>query len=381
MMKFFGAVLILSGMIIGVGMFGIPFSFVKAGFWLGAAELLILSGVVLVFHLLYGEIVLKTPEKHRLPGYIKIYLGGTAARFAWASALFGITGTLLAYLVLGSVFLRNIFMALPEISEFWWALILASAGGAVTFFSLKKEALINGVVTLLLVFLILFLSFLLLPQVKSANLQGLDFKNVFLPYGVLLFALSGGVVIPDLVTFLGGGQGRVRAAIGLGTLLPAILYFLFALAVVGVLGSQVSPEAIQSLAGVGIPNLVLAGSLIGFLAVFTSLLVLSSSFQALLELDLKLPKRLAWLLGSLLPLAFYFLGFKNFIAIIGAVGAIAVGVDSALIVASYLRLKKKEGYDLGWFSYLWSWGIYTMIVVGAVYYIYPALVSVLRSLL
>lgn len=374
-MKFLGAVLILSGMIIGVGMFGIPFSFVKAGFWLGVAELLLLSGAVLVFHLLYGEIVLKTPEKHRLPGYIKIYLGETAAQIAWASAFLGITGTLLAYLVLGSVFLRNIFVTWPEISEFGWAFILALAGAAATFFSLKREALINGIATSLLVLLLFFLSFSLLPQVKLENLQGFDFKNIFLPYGVLLFALSGGVVIPDLITFLGGDRlrpsltrRRVRAAIGIGTLLPAILYFFFALAVVGVLGGQVSPEAVQGWAVLGIPNLVLVGSLIGFLAVLTSLLVLSSSFQALLELDFKLSKRLAWLLGSFLPLALYLLGFKNFIAIIGAVGAIAVGVDSALIIASYLRLKKKEDRRLGWFSYFWSWSIYIMIAAGAVYY-------------
>ena len=369
-MKFIGAVLILSGMIIGVGMFGIPFSFARAGFLLGLAELLVLSGVVLIFHLLYGDIVLKTPEKHRLPGYIRIYLGGSAAKLAWASAFFGIVGTLLAYLVLGSVFLHNIFGTWLNISEFGWALILASAGAAVTFFSLKKEALINGAATLFLVFLILFLSFLLLPQIKLANLQGFDLKNIFLPYGVLLFALSGGVVIPDLITFLGGDRRRVRAAISMGTLLPAVLYFFFALAVVGVLGGQVSPETVQSLAGAGIPNLVLAGSLIGFLAIFTSLLVLSSSFQALLELDLGLPKKIAWLLGSLLPLVFYFLGLKNFILIIGAVGSVAVGIDSALIIASYLRLKKQGSRPPGWFSYLWSWGVYVVIAIGAGYYVY-----------
>lgn len=363
----------MSGMIIGVGMFGIPFSFVKAGFWLGTADLLILSGVLLVLHLLYGEIVLKTPEKHRFPGYVKIYLGGTAAKFAWSSAFFGIIGTLLAYLVLGSVFLHNIFGVWSKVSEFWWALILALAGAAATFFSLKKEALINGIATSLLVILLFFLSLSLLPQVKLANLQGFDLKNIFLPYGVLLFALSGGVVIPDLITFLGGDRRQVRAAISVGTMLPAVLYFFFALVIVGVLGGQVSPEAIQSLAGTGIPNFVLMGSLIGFLAIFTSLLVLSSSFQALLELDLKLSKRFAWLFGSLLPFVFYLVGFKNFILIIGAVGSVAIGIDSAFIVASYLRLKKKECYNLGWFSYLWSWGIYIMIVVGMVHYIYQFL--------
>ena len=65
-MKFLEAVLILSGMIIGVGMFGIPFSFVSVGFWLGALELLVIAGAMTWLHLLYGEVVLKTPQPHSM---------------------------------------------------------------------------------------------------------------------------------------------------------------------------------------------------------------------------------------------------------------------------------------------------------------------------
>ena len=46
MRVFFEAVLMLAGMIIGVGMFAIPFSFAAAGFWLGAAELAVLAMAV-----------------------------------------------------------------------------------------------------------------------------------------------------------------------------------------------------------------------------------------------------------------------------------------------------------------------------------------------
>ena len=75
MNKTIEAVLILTGMIIGVGMFGIPFSFSVSGFWLGAAELVVLAAIVTVIHRLYGEIVLATPTLHRVPGYVREYLG------------------------------------------------------------------------------------------------------------------------------------------------------------------------------------------------------------------------------------------------------------------------------------------------------------------
>ena len=370
-MKFIGAVLILSSMIIGVGMFGIPFSFARAGFILGTIELLVLTGVVLTFHLLYGEIILNTAENHRLPGYIRFFLGGRAAKLAWLSAFLGITGTLISYLALGAVFLNNIWESMIGGSEVFWAWVMAAAGGMVTFFSLKKEALINGIATVFLIFLIVFLSFWLLPQVKLANLGGFNLENVFFPYGVLLFALSGGVVIPDLVNFLGRNKKQVRAAITLGTLLPPAVYFLFVLAVVGVSGNQVSSEAILGLAKIlGDQRVLLVGSLIGFLAVFTSLLVLSSSFQALLALDLKVPKKTAWFLGSLAPLVFYLAGFRDFILLISIVGSVAIGVDFALIVAAYLSLRKKAVKTLSRLSYLWSYFIYFMVAAGVFYEIY-----------
>ena len=109
MIRFLEGVFVLSGMIIGVGMFAIPFSFAAAGFWLGAAELVVLTCIVVILHLLYGEIVLATPEFHRMPGYVRVYLGRRAETVSWASTIFGITGTLLAYLIAGSLFLHSLW--------------------------------------------------------------------------------------------------------------------------------------------------------------------------------------------------------------------------------------------------------------------------------
>lgn len=367
-MKFLEAVLILSGMIIGVGMFGIPFSFVRAGFVLGALELLLLSGVVLMFHLLYGEVVLKTPAFHRLPGYVALYLGPRAALISWASALFGISGTLLVYLVLGTLFLKNLALRTAGASsEFLLVALIVIFGAAVTFFPPKKEALVNGILTGLLILFIISLSVLLIPQVQTENLYGFHPKNVFVPYGILLFALSGGVVIPDLITLLGRERRKSLSAITAGSLIPSAVYFIFALAVVGVTGGNTSEEAIQGLGRVLGSWMVLVGSAIGFLAVFTSYIVLSSSFQALLRLDFRAPKYAAWAVASLIPVFLYFLGFQNFILIIGAVGAIAVGIDSLLILVMHYRLRKAEGVAMSFFSYAWRAGIFAVIAAGVLY--------------
>src|SRR3989338_2493370 len=101
--KLIQGILILSGMIIGAGVFGIPFSFASLGFWPGAAELLVFTVVTVVLHFIFGEIVLKTPALHRLPGYIRIHLGYKWSILAWIGAFVGIFGTLLAYIVIGAI--------------------------------------------------------------------------------------------------------------------------------------------------------------------------------------------------------------------------------------------------------------------------------------
>lgn len=326
----------LSGMIIGVGMFAIPFSFYGAGFWLGALELCVLAVVVLAIHLCYGAIVSHTKDQHRLPGYAHIYMGDTAGDIAELSAFFGYSGTLLAYVLLGGIFLHGLSAPFVRVSDpAFWSVIFTLVGACITCFSLKKEAFINGILTVFLIGFIGALIFMLLPRVDGRNLGGFHGASIFLPYGVLLFALSGATVIPDMMTFLKAKPARARRVIIIGSLMPAILYFFFALAVVGVSGAQVSQDAITGLASVAGHTIVLLGNMIGFLAVITSYIVLNSSFQAFLTVDMQIPRGLAWAGGSFVPLFLFILGFHNFISVIGTVGATTVAIDGGLIIAIY----------------------------------------------
>lgn len=369
MIKFIEAVLIFSGMIIGVGMFAIPFSFVQSGFLLGMIELAILTGVVMLLHILYGELVVEIPQFHRMPGYMLSYLGKRASYLAWFSAIFGIVGALLAYTVVDGLFLHNTFRALlPGIGEFHWALFSVAAGAVLTSFSLKKEALIGGFLAILEIGIIVFLSVSLLPYFEVMNLGGgFHAENILVPYGVLLFSLSGGVIIPDIVEILGRRRKTVRLAILVGTFIPALLYAFFAFAVVGAAGGAVSEEALRSLIPIVGEKIVIIGSIAGFLAVFTSFIALNLSFQALLRLDFGLGKILSWFIASSAPLFLYLLGFHAFISIIAILGAIGIGVDSTLILLSYRRLEKLRGVPPSFFSYAWKCALFVLIVSGIFY--------------
>lgn len=358
----------LSGMIIGVGMFGIPFAFAHAGFWLGLLELGVLAAVVTTLHLLYGEIVLGTPGPHRLPGYVKLYLGKKAAFIGQLSALGGISLTLLAYVLLGSIFLRVLLQnVLSFFNETIFAVILMAGGAFINFFPLKKEAFINGVLTAFLIAFIVVLVIMLFPRVQEINLAGFELRNILLPYGILLFALSGGTVIPDVIAVAGKKKNVARAAILVGTLVPAVLYVLFAFTVMGVSGQGVSSDAIQGLGVAMGSNTVLLASIIGFLAVFTSYIVLNSNFQAMLHFDFGFSEHKAWFVASLVPPLLYIAGFRDFFAIIGVVGAVAVGIDSALVLAAHHCMLREKGRALFLSSYVWRGLIYAMILIGIGY--------------
>lgn len=365
-MKFLEAVLILSGMIIGVGMFGIPFSFAKAGFGLGAVELVVLAGIMIILHLIYGEIILSTPVRHRFPGYVGMYLGAKAEYLAALAAFFGTGGALLAYLIIGASFLQNIASYFWQDSyEFFWVVAMVASGAIIMRFSLRKEALINGILTALLIGFLLYIIALLMPRVSYEELAGFNLSEIFLPYGVLLFALSGGIAIPDLVNLLGKNRAKSRLAIITGTLIPAVLYFLFAFAVVGVNGGATSSEAIRGLKIEIGSVLTVLGSVAGFLAVYTSFIILNANTKALLELDFKVRDGIAWLATILVPFGFYLAGFQNFIVIIGAVGATAGGIDAALLIAAYH--KTQTASRLSWFSYVWKFLIFLMVALGIGY--------------
>lgn len=371
MAKFIEAVLILSGMIIGVGMFGIPFSFAKAGFLLGAVLLLSLSLVMIVFHVSYAQVISQTPTRHRLPGYVRLYLGHGFSMLAWLAALFGIIGTLLVYILIGGRFLDLLLGEIaPAGGETLWVILIVLFGAFITAFSLRREALVNGVLTALLILFILFLSGFLFPQIKYDNLRGFDINNLFLPYGVLLFALSGSIAIPDLVALVGGDIRKSRRAIVVGTLIPAFLYFLFAVAVLGAVGNGVSEEAIESLSVVAGDMVLLLGGAVGLLAVFTSFVVLSSNFQSLLQFDLGISRISSWLFVSIVPPVLYFLGFHNFITIIAVVGTLAVGLDSALILGCYYKLLVKTKGVLAKKSLLWMIPLCVIIMIGILYELY-----------
>ena len=335
--KFIQGVFLLSGTIIGVGMFGIPFVFSKAGFLVGTLELIIITAALTVIHLAYGEILLRTDTIHRLPGYVNIYFGKRLKFFSVLSYTVGLIGALLVYIVIGGKFLDALF-ALPD---FGGEIIFWASGAIFIFFSIRQSGLIDTAVNAMLVGFLAYFVFGAAPYFRETSLPLYNFDNVFLPYGVLLFSLAGATAVPEVRALVGKNSGSLlKFIIIFGTVIPAVLYFFFAFSVAGISGINTSPDALTGIAEFLPSYLLILGRIVGVLAAFTSFIVIGLTLKETLYFDFGIRHWISWAVVSFVPLALFFSGVAGFIVIIGFLGAVTGGIDAIFTLAVFQKAKQ-----------------------------------------
>ncbi|MBI4709289.1 MAG: hypothetical protein HY764_03760 [Candidatus Portnoybacteria bacterium] len=339
--KFFYALATLIGMIIGVGIFAIPYVCAQAGFSIGLFYLIVIGGVILFIHLFYGEIALRTTKDHGLVCYAERFFGLVGKRIVGAIIIFEFYGALLAYLIVGGNFLSLIFKPILGGSDFLWVLVFFVFGALIILFGLKTIGPAEFFMSLFLLFVAGVFIFRGAPLINPINLSGINWVKFFLPYGVILFALTGGAAIPEMRQILKGQERKLRTAIIWGTLIPVLICILFALSVTGITGNATTEDAISGLAPYFGQKIIILGAIFGFLAVMTSFIVVGANLRRIFYRDYHLNNILAWALVCFVPLLGYLFGINNFIVIIGLVGAIAGGMEGVATILIWRRSKRR----------------------------------------
>jgi tyrosine-specific transport protein len=338
--KFFEAVSILIGTIIGAGIFGLPYVMMRAGVLVNVFYFLFLGSIVLIIHLILGEIALRTPGFHHVVGYGKIYLGNLGEKIFLISSLVSLSGSLLVYLILGGHFLKNIFDW--NNNFLFFLLIFWFFNSFVIILGWQKASFFELLMTFSLILILSIFSLLSLKYFRIDNLKLIDIKYLFLPWGVIFYAISGGLVIPELREFLIGKEFYLKKIIILGTILPIIFYFIFAISVAGALGLKTSEETINGLKNLFNPYIIKLIVIFGLFSIATSYLVMGMVLKRIFIHDLKINKKIANLIVCFTPLCFYFLGFKNFIKIISFLGLWLGAVDGILVLLVHKKAKSSS---------------------------------------
>ncbi len=346
MINFLKALSVFLGTIIGVGIFSLPFVASKAGFLVTLFYFIIITAITIVLHLIYGKICAETETIHRLPGYVGKYLGKKYKKIAIFTTGFGLTGALLAYLIVGGEFLKFLFGSCFGENVLIYVLIFFTFGAYLIFKGIKNISKI-GLLLFSVFLIILFLFFVkAVPHINFANFQTMDWKFLALPYGVILFSLWGSAIVPELKEMMINNypdknldieikKKNLRKVQMSGIFIASIIYLFFIFIIFGVCGVNTSKEALHGFNQILGNGVIKLGFLFGIITCFTSFIALGLTLKKTLCYDFRVSKNVSWFIACFLPLFLYLLGFKEFITIIGLTGAVAIGIEGIIIVLLY----------------------------------------------
>ncbi len=355
---------ILSGLIIGAGIFAIPWQVTRSGFAVFLELLVFIVPIMISLHLIYSEIILSTKETHRFIGYVEYYYGKTAKLFIALVMLVVFWGSLLVYLVLSTKFLVFIF---PSLNYLLAGIISFLICSLPAFFNLKRVSFLE----IISIFIIILISISLFFFGKEKILERIVFFkkakiSIYLSlYGLLLYSLYGLSAVPELVGAIGKKSKKfIKKSIVLGTILPAIVYLFFVVSFFKIFPlGLITKEAISSFSKLN-HNFYFIGiilSIFGFITVVTSFWILASNLKNSFYFDFKLNKKIGWFLSTFIPFGLYIIGISNFIKIMSFVGAFGLGIEAIVMIFIYKKIKSR----ISLFTNIYLWLLIIIFFIGA----------------
>lgn len=330
----------LVGATVGVGVFGVPYAVSQIGWPLAIAFFVVLGGIQLLQHLFYAEAAIAATDEIRLISLVGRYVARPLRHVAAVALLGGSWAAIIAYLLVGGDFLHALFNGALGGSIFAYQMLWAALAAGLLMFGFGMVERVSFIGTVGKVAAMAVILGICVLKVKTDNL-GSVVADPFLPYGVILFSLSGASAVPEMEALVGGDRRRYRLAVIVGSLASTLLVLLFGFLVYGVTGDATTPDAVSGLKGaVGgvFPRMAAA---FGFLAVVTSFIAVGLDLKNTFALDYRFRPVLAWAATIGVPLAFLLLGLRDFLPVVGFSGAVFGGTVAILIAAMYVRLTKK----------------------------------------
>ena len=331
------ATALLTGTVIGAGVLGIPYVVAQGGFLTGLLTIVV-GLAMLMLHLMYGEIVLRTAGNHQLPGYVGKYLGKWGKRISLFSLFFGIYGALIAYLIGEGQALSAIFGLNPLTFSLIFFVIVAT----ILYKGLKAISKSEIYFLAIVLLMVLVLSLITISSTKFdlSNLPTFNIYNILIPFGVILFAFRGLEAIPEMKEYLTKDRKKLKKAVILGSLIPLIVYVLFTFATLGITGEKTTEIVTIGLGESLGEGMILIGAVFAIFAMLTSFLTLALAMKEIYMFDYKLNPKLSWALTMFVPLIVFLSGATSFIKVVGITGALAGGTEGILIILMYWKARK-----------------------------------------
>lgn len=336
--SFLLALFAVIGTIIGAGVFALPHLFAQIGLGWGSLVFWGIAFIVALTHQQFVEVISYTQGQHRLPGYARLHLGRRWASIATFTHTIQTYGSHIAYLLLGGAFLQAITLAIGiqaplRLSIFVVFFLMASVvrGG------LARVAKLEAWATAIMI--VLFLGVAVAAVVMPAAPTRFVPQLSWTAFGLILFSLSGLPVMGEVVELCKRDLRLSRRVAFGGTLLAALIMWLFA-AAMAVHGGASLTNNVQSLVHV-LPSWgVIVIPLLGLLAISTSFITTGEDLEASWCHDYGFGSRAAFLATLLPPLLVALFLDGGFIALAAILGTVCCGANGVLV--GMMRLARAE---------------------------------------
>jgi amino acid permease len=334
--RFYTAVSILIGTCIGAGVLGIPYVAAQAGFFVALGYIVLIGLTILVVNLYLGEISLRTKGDHQLAGYARKYLGKKGYYLMEFATFFGIYAAIIAYLL--GISKSISFLAFGDAS--YYIFIGIGFGLFMSFLLWRGMKALKrfekwGVSIVLLLLVLMFIIFF--KDINVANFYSYNVANLFLPFGVVLFALMSFHAIPEVEIVLHKDEKLMKKVIVTAMTICMAFYVLFAFIVVGFKGLETPQIATLTLGTIFV--------LLGILTMFTSYLSLGNALRQNLVFDNRIRKKKAWFVAAIIPIILFVLtqlfDYFSFTKILSLGGALSGGTIGILVLMMVKNAKKK----------------------------------------
>ena len=337
-MPFWEGVAVIVGTIIGAGIIGVPFVFAQSGFVTATLVLILIGSALFFVRLMLGEVIMRTEGVYQLTGYTKIYLGSFFQHLQGVILISSIFGTLLAYMMSQGDILSALLGGTPTT----WSLFFYISFSILVIYGIDVVKRSELVMIVAVFFIMVVIAAYSAPEVQMSFLGEFEFSSILFPFGVIMFACAGLVSVPAAwrVVKRAGREDLFKSVIIWGGIIPPVIYFIFALLVVGITGPETSEIATVSLGEVIGPHMVIIGNVFAFFTVATSFLTIALAQQDIFRRDYEFSRPVASAMVVVVPLVLFSLDFSSFIEIISFVGAFMVGVNGLLAVWLFWKARK-----------------------------------------
>lgn len=342
MKNFWSTTGVVLGTTIGAGVFALPHIISSSGLLVGAAYLLVIGFGISFAHVVYIDVLEKSGNEKGadLLGLARTHFGKWGFGIGLAAILTGLMLAMVVYLILAVDFIDLIWPTNPAV-----ALIVFWAAASLPLLIKERRFLTMETIGALTMALIIAGIFILPPDFAERSVGLWTGKNIFLPFGPVLFSLAAWTAIEPVFRLSRKSSARgVKAGLFAGTMLAVLLYVFF---VLGIFSSaaEIAPNTLDGLKNWPQAHLATLG-LLGLFALWTSYVPAALEVKNSLTQDLGWRKKTAWLTVIFLPLLLVALGLNDFLLAVSVAGGVFVSLQYLMILALGRRVLKPRGFTL-----------------------------------